>query len=292
VHLSEKTLNTCVPFLQHGNGYVNYRIQRVFEKGACNRLPGNILSCDGGAFMSAILMPVTAFVLVGGMGTRLRSVVSDRPKPMALVEGVPFVEILLNSLAQKGVRDFVLLTGYGGEIIRNCFQGWKAPEVDVRFSQEEQPLGTGGAVKHAERFATDPTLLVNGDTFYDADLADLLRFHRAMDASVTLSLMPVDDPGRYGTVLVNSDGKVTGFHEKQEVSSGPGLINAGCSLLSAEFIRELPGGREFSMEQEIFPPLARSGRMFGLCQDRAFFDIGTPASYDAFKQFVRDRTGS
>jgi NDP-sugar pyrophosphorylase family protein len=238
--------------------------------------------------MSCEPMPFTAFILVGGLGTRLLPVVSDRAKPMALVHGRPFLEILMDLLVEKGVRSFVLLTGHRAESIERYFDGWKSPAVEVRFSREPEPLGTGGAVKHAERFATNPTLLVNGDTFYDADLERLAQFHQDTGAAVSLSLMPVEDSGRYGTVEVDEQGRIAGFHEKQE-HAVPGLINAGCSLLSSEFIRALPEGRPFSMEREVFPALSRSGRMFGLCRARAFFDIGTPESYEAFKQFVRTR---
>jgi D-glycero-alpha-D-manno-heptose 1-phosphate guanylyltransferase len=234
-------------------------------------------------------LPLTAFILAGGLGTRLRQVVSDRPKPMALVQGAPFLELLMQSLFGKGVTRFVLLVGHMAESIEHYFTGWNSPLVDVSFSREHSPLGTGGAVKHAERFATDPTLLINGDTYYDADLDDLLRFHQTTRAGATLSLMPVDDARRYGAVDVDASGKVLGFHEKREGGAGPGVINAGCSLLAEEFIHGLPPGRAFSMEQEAFPDLALRGRLFGLCRERAFFDIGTPESYEAFQRFVQDR---
>ena len=178
------------------------------------------------------------------------------------------------------------LVDTGGEAIEAYFSGVRFPDVRIRFSREQAPLGTGGAVKLAESFASDPTLLVNGDTFYDADLDALLRFHGKTEADVTLSLMPVEDAARYGSVRVDQDGRVTGFHEKKTGPSAPGMINAGCSLLSLAFIKTLPRDRAFSMEQEIFPDLARSGRMFGLCREGTFFDIGTPESYEAFKRFV------
>lgn len=230
--------------------------------------------------------PFTAFILAGGLGTRLQPVVSDRPKPMALVDGVPFLEMLVRALAIKGVRDFVMLSGYLGHAIEDHFREDRLPGTRVRFSREIEPLGTGGAVKFAEKFATDPTLLVNGDTFYDADLPGLLRLHQRTGADVTLSLMPVDNASRYGSVQVDDCGKVTAFHEKKAGASGAGLINAGCSLLSLDFIHNLPNGRSFSMEQEFFPELARSGRIYGLRHEGTFFDIGTPESYEAFKRFV------
>ena len=230
--------------------------------------------------------PISALVLAGGMGTRLRSVVSDRPKPMALVKGVPFIQLLIESLAAKGIRDFVLLVGYMAEVIESHFKEHSGKKFTIRFSREQTPLGTGGAVKKSEAFATDPSLLVNGDTFFDGDVEALLRFHNEKAADVTLSLLPVDDVSRYGSVTVDEYGGITGFREKHEGNSGPGLINAGFSLISKEFVRGLPKNRAFSMEREIFPLLAGSGRMFGLTMNRPFFDIGTPESYDAFKKFI------
>lgn len=227
-----------------------------------------------------------AFVLAGGLGTRLRGVINDRPKPLAPVDGTPFIEILLNSLAAKGIREFVLLTGYKGEMIEQHFMSLNKAGVTIRCLLEEIPLGTGGAVKNAARFATDPSLLVNGDTFFDADVDQLARFHRERGADVTLSLFEVDDVSRYGSVLTDHRGTITRFCEKEEGKGGPGLINAGVSLLSKDFVYSLPDG-QFSMERDIFPSLVGSGRMFGLRQQGAFFDIGTPESYAAFQAFVR-----
>jgi len=228
-------------------------------------------------------------VLAGGLGTRLRSVVSDRPKPLAMIDRVPFLAILMGSLASKGVRRFVLLTGHMGDMIEEYVRDLPREGLDIRCCREESPLGTGGAVKNAEEFATDPTLLVNGDTFFDADVASLFRFHRDQNVRVTLSLRYVGDVSRYGSVSLEKNGLITGFREKEPGVNRPGWVNAGLSLLSYDTIRGLPSGRAFSMEAEIFPALARSGHMAGLPQDGAFFDIGTPESYEAFKAFVEER---
>jgi D-glycero-alpha-D-manno-heptose 1-phosphate guanylyltransferase len=230
-------------------------------------------------------LPFCAFILAGGLGTRLRPVVADRPKPMAAVGKVPFLEVLIESLAFKGVRNFVLLTGFRSEMIEDHFRGPNRNRINIRFSREEIPLGTGGSVKNAERFATDPTLLVNGDTFFDADLDSLQSFHAEKRAQVSLSLRKVDDVSRYGSVIIDDDSRITGFSEKK-IAGGPGLINAGLSLLAEDFVRALPDG-SYSMEQEIFPKMLHSGGMFGLSQKGAFFDIGTPESYQAFNDFIK-----
>ncbi len=231
-------------------------------------------------------MGITAMILAGGLGTRLRSVVADRPKPMAPVNGKPFIELLIRSLAAKGMSHFVLLTGFMGKTIQAHFDRVNIPGARIACVQEPMPLGTGGAVKHAEHLATDPTLLVNGDTFFDADLEALHRMHTDQDADVTLSLRRVSDARRYGAVEVLPDGRITGFYEKEHAPEGPAPINAGVSLLSKDFIHQLPANEAFSMERDIFPDITRSGRMFGCIQNKIFFDIGTPDSYEAFQNFV------
>jgi len=236
--------------------------------------------------MKAPYFPFIAMLLAGGLGTRLRSVLSDRPKPMALVRGVPFLDILIDSLSSKGVHKFAILTGYLGHMIEEHLKDRYGNRLAIAFSQEERPLGTGGAVKLAAHLATEPTLLVNGDTFFDADLEQLSRFHEEKRGRATLSLVKVQDPGRYGSVEVDREGRVLGFREKDASSGGPGLVNAGVSMLSKEVILDLPEIGHFSMEKDIFPDIAAKGELFGLCQDRAFFDIGTPESYEAFRSFM------
>ncbi len=232
-------------------------------------------------------LPITAFVLVGGIGARLREVVSDRPKPMALVGGIPFLAILIDLLVGKGVRDFVLLTGFQGEMIERYFADRFAGEINVRICREKEPLGTGGAVKNAEKHATDPTLMVYGDTYLDADLADLYRFHRSRKADVTLSLRPVKDVNRYGAVEINEQGLVTGFSEKGQGPGRSGVVSSGFVLLSKGIIDSLPRAQAFPLEKEIFPSIAQSGKMFGRIEECAFYDIGTPESYAAFQDFAR-----
>lgn len=236
--------------------------------------------------MSTKRFDLVAFVLAGGLGKRLRSVVSDRPKPMADVLGIPFLEIIIRLLSAKGIGKFVLLVGYKADSIKKYFNDSRFKDLGIEFSHELEPLGTGGAVKNAERFATDPTLLVNGDTYLDINLLELYKFHKAKEALVTLSLFRATDVSRYGAVTVNADNVVTKFHEKQLNPGSSGLINAGVSLMSRSFINTLPDRNSFSMETEVFPWTIKTGRMFGLEQQGPFFDIGTPDSYREFQNFI------
>lgn len=231
-------------------------------------------------------LPICAFVLAGGVGSRLKSVVSDRPKPMAMVGDRPFLEIIVNFLSRQGISRIVLLTGFMSEYIEKFASGYRTSDITIQISREREPLGTGGAVKYAQEFATDPTLLVNGDTYFEADIASLCQFHVKKDSEVTLSLCEVPDVSRYGSVLLDEDGLIRSFKEKSTETGGPGIINAGFSMISYGLISRLPSGRAFSMEREIFPTLMSSGRMHGLKQKGTFFDIGTPESYLEFKKFV------
>jgi D-glycero-alpha-D-manno-heptose 1-phosphate guanylyltransferase len=228
---------------------------------------------------------LTALIPAGGLGTRLRSVVLDRPKPMADVNGMPFLEILVRLFHRKGLRRFVFLVGYKGEMIENHFRDlhgdWK-----FDFCREDQPLGTGGAIKNALPFASETCVSINGDTFFDADLDALLSFHHEKRGSAALSLFPAPDVSRYGSVELNDQGRITRFTEKSASAPKAGPINAGVTILSRDFIASLPEG-PFSMEQDIFPKEAAASRLFGLAQDRAFFDIGTPESYTGFVDYAK-----
>jgi D-glycero-alpha-D-manno-heptose 1-phosphate guanylyltransferase len=234
---------------------------------------------------------ITALIPAGGLGTRLRSVVQDRPKPMADVNGMPFLEILVRLFHRKGLRHFVFLVGYKGEMIENHFKNLRG-DWKFDFCREDQPLGTGGAIKNALRFASEACVSINGDTFFDADLEALLSFQSEKQASATLSLFPAPDVSRYGSVELNDQGRITRFTEKSVSAPKAGLINAGVTMLSRDFIASLPHGA-FSMEQDIFPKETAAGRLFGLAQDRAFFDIGTPESYADFVKYetVNNITG-
>lgn len=241
--------------------------------------------------MAIVNLPFTAMILAGGLGKRLRPAVSDRPKPMALIDGVPFVRLLIQSLVSKGVRSLVLLTGYKAEMIEEHFRVHPISGIEILFSREESPLGTGGAVRNAADFATDPTLLVNGDTFFDARVNELYQCHLKNTGLVTLTLKRMPDASRYGSVEIDATGKILGFWEKHASQGSPGLINGGVSLLSRELILGLPAGEAFSMEREVFPRLAEEGLMFGHVQDGPLIDIGTPETYSQFQSFVRTNPG-
>ena len=228
---------------------------------------------------------ITAVILAGGKGTRLSSVVADRAKPLADVGGRPFVTRLFDQLLNAGVREAVLCTGHLGEGVRVQL-GTDYGELALRYSQEREPLGTGGATRLGVTKARAGTAIVmNGDAYCDVNVGDLLTEHAESDAAATILVTHMDDTARYGRVEVDDDGAVTAFREKQP-GAGAGWINAGVYVVSTPRLLEIPEGRAVSLEREVFPSWIGDG--FRAHQRHAaFLDIGTPESYAAAEQFFR-----
>src|SRR5213083_2949851 len=217
---------------------------------------------------------VRAFVLCGGHGTRLRPVLADRPKSMALISGTPFLQLLLDRLRSQGVDDVILGTGYMAEKIETYFGCGRKLGIRLRYSREKEPLGTGGALKLAEPLISDPVLVLNGDSYVEWKLVPMLELFMAKDADIVLVLQAVADVSRYGSVALDHDGRVTEFIEKG-IPAGPGLINAGVYLLRKQIVRELPAGTAISLEKEVFPSIL-DRRVYGLVCTGLFIDIGIP----------------
>jgi NDP-sugar pyrophosphorylase family protein len=217
---------------------------------------------------------VSAFVICGGEGTRLRPVLSDRPKSMALISGTPFLQLLLDRLRSQGVGDVILGTGYMAERIERYFGCGNKLALRIRYSREHEPLGTGGALKLAEPLISDPVLVLNGDSYAEWSLVPMLELFTAKDADIVIVLQAVADVARYGSVALNQDGRVTEFIEKG-IRAGPGLINAGVYLLRKKIVRGLPAATAISLEREVFPSLLHR-QVYGLVCHGLFIDIGIP----------------
>ena len=225
---------------------------------------------------------MTAAVLAGGLGTRLRGAVRDRPKVLASVCGRPFLAHLLDQLVTYGVRDVVLCTGYRSEMIEDAFGGAYGP-IALRYSQETEPLGTGGALRLALPLVKSPMLMVlNGDSMCRADLNAFVRWRNTHGAPASLLLTHVDDAGRFGRVDCDEAGRISRFCEKGR--TGPGWINAGVYLLDQALLAEFPEGRNFSIERDGFPGWIERG-LYGRRSQGGFLDIGTPESYEAAPAF-------
>jgi NDP-sugar pyrophosphorylase family protein len=228
-------------------------------------------------------MNVTAAILAGGLGTRLRPVVADRPKVLAPVGGRPYLTYVLDQLAAAHVRNVVLLTGHGAGQVRDALGDSYGP-LRLVHSAEPRPLGTAGALRRALPYIWSPiVLLLNGDSYCDADLCAFRGFHRG-GASLVLARVP--DVARFGQVQPGPDGFVVGFEEKG-AAGGPGLINAGVYLLDRRLIEEIPPLRTASLEHDLLPAWVAARRARGFPHAGRFLDIGTPQSYAEAEDFFR-----
>jgi len=236
---------------------------------------------------------IDAVVLAGGLGTRLRSVVSDRPKPMAEVGGRPFLDLVLRNLrGVPGIGTVVLAVSHMAERIVEEYADRSDLGFRIDFSVETTPLGTGGAIRNALSKARASTLVVtNGDTFVEVGWEALLRAHRDARADLTVVLRMVDDAGRFGRVETDSRGRIVAFHEKGPAGS-PGRINAGVYVLARAAIERLPDGVPASLEKDVVPDLlARGSIVCGFPTDGRFIDIGIPESYRGAADYLRDHLG-
>ena len=223
-----------------------------------------------------------AAILAGGLGTRLRERVADRPKVLAEVRGRPFLAYLLDQIESAGVRRAILCTGFLGEQIEAAF-GARHGRVELVYSREERPLGTGGALRlMSAHLRRDAALVLNGDSYVEADLGGLVRAHAEGDAEGTILLTEVADAGRYGRVERDATGRVSAFREK--LSGGRGWINAGVYVLGRRLLESIPAGEVVSLEQDILPLWVSKG-LRGHETRGAFIDIGTPESYASAERF-------
>ena len=217
-----------------------------------------------------------AVLLAGGFGTRLRAVVPDLPKPLAPVAGRPFITILLDQLNEQGFRQVILSVGYRHELIQQAL-GERYRDIELTYSVEAQPLGTGGAIRLAARQCDAPEMFVlNGDSYVDADYATIQSIHRSRGAQLTLCVTPVPDAGRYGRVVLEAD-RVIGFVEKG--AQGPGMINAGVYLLAPSLVLEPDLPDVFSFEQDFLQGRLKQLNPMAVVTSGAFIDIGVPEDY-------------
>ncbi len=222
-----------------------------------------------------------AILLAGGLGTRLRSVVNDRPKPMALIQGRPFMEYVIRELSMQGMSQIIFAVGYKGSMVEEYFGDGRAFGVKASYAYEETLLGTAGAIKNAARYLEgEQALVLNGDTFYRLDYSRLTAQREAQELDMALVLRQVEDVSRYGQAIL-TDGRLTGFNEKTK-DPKPGTINGGVYLMTRELISQIPDGK-VSLENDMIPKwLSQGRRLGGFVNDGYFIDIGVPEDYYRF----------
>ena len=234
--------------------------------------------------MTEPLEDVTAAILAGGLGTRLRSRIADRPKVLAPVHGRPYLAYLLEQLAEAGIPHVVLLTGYLGEQIRSTF-GETFAGLRLGYSFESSPLGTAGALRLAlPQLLGSTILLLNGDSYCAAPLPEFVAMHRRQSADFSLILTPVEDCSRYGRVCLEPDGRILRFKEKSQAGSA-GWVNAGIYLINRSLIEDISADESASLERDMFPKWTVRRRCFGFHCRGPFLDIGTPESYAQAEHF-------
>jgi D-glycero-alpha-D-manno-heptose 1-phosphate guanylyltransferase len=220
-----------------------------------------------------------AIVLAGGFGTRLKHIVSDMPKPMAPVNGAPFLSCLMKKLSFAGIKHIVLSTGYFHEKIESFYKH-SFNDMTISYAREMEPLGTGGAIRFAlEKTTTDSVLVLNGDTLFNIDFEYFDTFYQTKKTALAVALRIEKDVSRYGAVSVSKTGKITAFTEKSQ-ASGEGMINGGIYLLKKKWIETLPLPKTFSFEKEILEKLYKENEFYGLPFDEYFIDIGVPEDYE------------
>lgn len=240
--------------------------------------------------MNATPKQVTAVVLAGGFGTRIKHLLGDDfPKPMVPVNGRPFVEWVVRYLAFQGIREVILSTGYLAENVAQHFTPQPVKNIHISCIAEVTPLGTAGGFLNATKGATerpDAWLVLNGDSLVLAPLVKLFQSLEQPDVKGAILGVPVTDASRFGTLSQNAEGDLIGFNEKK---AGAGNINAGVYLFRDTIISKFPAKEPLSFETDVFPALIRSGTCLKTCVANApFLDIGTRESLPLAENFVRE----
>ncbi len=224
-------------------------------------------------------MITTAIILAGGFGTRLQSVVSDLPKPMAPVNDQPFLNYQLNYLKHYGIKKVILSLGYLPEKIKD-FYGDNFNGIKIDYVIEKEPLGTGGGIRLAlEKCDEERVFVLNGDSFFDVDVNEFFKLHSNNNSDISLALRKVNNAERYGTIEKNKDNRIISFKEKSgEVKEG--TINGGVYILNKKIYSALtPANKNFSIEKDFFEKQLQSVKISGFEFEGYFIDIGIPEDY-------------
>lgn len=226
-----------------------------------------------------------AVIIAGGLGTRLRPLTNDTPKPIVLLANQPLIVRQIDLLACHGVDEVIINLHYLSNEIKRLLGDGSRWGIKIYYSIEKEPLGTAGAVKNAEEFfSTGPLIISNGDILTDLNLTKLIEFHQEKNATVTLALTEVDDPTPFGLVLRDKEDRVLKFLEKpiweQVHEAKTRAINAGTYIVDPKIFKQVPKGQAYSFERQLYPDLLRAGvPIYGFLSGAYWIDIGSPAKY-------------
>lgn len=234
-----------------------------------------------------LLKNIDVVILCGGLGKRLRPQVGSNQKVMALIDGRPFLDLVLQYLAAQGFKRIILATGYKGEVVEEYYQQnpWG---VAIEFSREKEPLGTGGAIKNVKGFVkASPFFVLNGDCFCAMNYQKFLNFHVKKKALATLSVSKIKNKRDFGSIILNTHSEIQGFLEKTTQNVSP-VVNTGIYCFEKEIFRWMPRKKKFSIETDFFPTLVGK-RFFGFRSNASFLDIGTPERYQKAQHLLKKK---
>ncbi len=235
--------------------------------------------------MTSNLKNVDVFILCGGLGRRLRKISRELPKPMVKINNRPFLDLVIDYLSCFGFQRFILGTGYKTEVIEDYYRKNKKPGLEIAFSYESKPLGTGGAVKNARKWLkSSPFLVINGDSFCPVNLESFFDSHKTRKAFLSIVLTVAGDRKDGGQVIINADQRITCFKERGDFESNEAYINTGIYLMEKKVFNFMPASGRFSLEKDFLPEIINRACL-GYVTQETLIDIGTPERYKKARQF-------
>ncbi len=239
--------------------------------------------------MSRNLREIDVVILCGGLGKRLRSVVFDQPKVLAKIGEKTFLDILIDNLLMYRFKNVILSVGYLKKQIKNHFNFDKNYDYTITFSEEEEPLGTGGAIRKAKTLIrSNPFIVMNGDSICKVDFGSFVDFHTEKKALLSIVLAHSKTAQDYGSVILDSSQRITGFNEKI-AGKNKNLINAGVYLMEKDIFSYMPKQNRFSLEYDLFPKTI-DNRCYGFLTESELIDIGTPERYERAINLLKGST--
>jgi D-glycero-alpha-D-manno-heptose 1-phosphate guanylyltransferase len=226
-----------------------------------------------------------AVILVGGLGKRLRKIISTKPKPLVPINKKPFLEYQIKFLKFCGITDILLCTGYMADQITAYFGDGQNFGVSIKYSYENKPLGTGGAIKNAEKLLDDQFILLNGDSLFLIDLQSMINFHKKNNANCTIAITTKKDESRYGNIKIKNH-TIESFKEK--TGQRTNHINCGIYIFEKKSFQWNILPEKFSLEDDFFPNFVKSYDVLGFESNSYFIDIGTEKSYTKFQNDLKN----
>lgn len=231
---------------------------------------------------------ITAVILTGGLGTRLRPYTLSMPKPMLPLGDKPILEHIIEWLKHNSIKKIIISLGYMGRIIEEYFQDGKDLDVEIKYVKTRRPMGTAGQLKAAEKLLKDTFLCVYGDAIIDCKINEVLKNHYDNNATVSIALIKYKESLKYGFIEINNKNKVLNWNEKPEYS---GLINIGCYIMEPKFLQYIPKKTIYGMDNAVKNAIKAKDKVYGNIITSNFIDIGDKKSYDSIYEKYLSKLG-